>query len=92
MEPLEIKVENFYTAIINGRLTIVQVDKIIGGSATKFGYARWCVTNLSTGRKATFRLAQKFRAKVNQKRGIEVLYGKVPVALVAEETECHTKI
>lgn len=57
----QIQVGKFYVAKVNDKLTTVRVDAIGSGFDSTTYYE---VTNLSTGRKTTFRSAQKFRKEV----------------------------
>ena len=71
MKKNEIKVGGHYSAKVNGKLVTVRVDAI-RDSTTRHktqGTAlatRYDVTNLSTGRKTTFRSAAKFRVEMGQ--------------------------
>ncbi len=62
MKKDEIRVGGLYTARVSGRYVTVRVDTIreCGG----YDQAVYDVTNLTTGRKATFRSAAKFRSGV----------------------------
>lgn len=57
MKKSEIKVGGHYVAKVSGKLATVRVDDM----CTVPGETRFDVTNLATGRKTTFRSAQKFR-------------------------------
>lgn len=60
MKAAEIKVGHVYTAKVSGKLTKVRVDTIRDawqGYRGKY----YDVTNLTTGRRITFRSAQRFR-------------------------------
>ena len=64
MKLKDIKVGNRYVAKVSGKLTTVRVDAIkMVGSIRGTGRDAWAyeVTNLSTGRKITFRSARRFR-------------------------------
>ena len=63
MKKSEVKVGGHYTAKISGKLTTVRVDAV---RSSKHGNIidRWDVTNLTTGRKTTFRTAGRFRNEV----------------------------
>jgi primosomal protein N' len=67
MKAKDIKHGGLYTARVNGKLVTVRVNKIrsatTGYGRTQREVARYDVTNLSTGRKTTFRSAMKFRSK-----------------------------
>jgi len=69
MKKNEITVGAHYVAKVNGRLTTVRVDDIwsvgvpLGGGSVR-DTTRYNVTNLTTGRKTTFRSATKFRKVV----------------------------
>lgn len=60
MKQNEVKVGGTYIAKVNNRLVTVRVDAIRDWSGVGGGL-RYDVTNLSTGRKTTFRSAAKFR-------------------------------
>ena len=72
MKKSEIKVGGLYLAKVSGKLVTVQVDAIhdvkdtsrynVSGRPRKASN-RYDVTNLSTGRKTTFRSAAKFRGE-----------------------------
>jgi hypothetical protein len=74
MKAKEIKVGGRYTAKVSGKLTTVRVDairEITRMSGTNYDGSRkyrdavvYDVTNLSTGRRTTFRSATKFRGDV----------------------------
>ena len=68
MKKDQIKVGGLYTARISGKFVTVRVDAIRERLDPRgMGYAQvtvYDVTNLSTGRKTTFRSAAKFRAEV----------------------------
>ena len=75
MKRSEIHVGGHYTARISGKTVTVLVDAIrvynpsFGGGSylrTPNEQARYDVTNLATGRRTTFRSAQKFRRAVTQ--------------------------
>lgn len=70
MKKAEIKVGGRYHARISGKFVVVRVDRIDdgfpsrsprGGTATHYA-----VTNLTTGRKTTFRSAAKFRGPASE--------------------------
>ena len=68
MKKSEIHVGGYYVAKVGGKLTTVRVDVIreepvayVGPYTTKTMTWRYDVTNLTTGRKTTFRSAAKFR-------------------------------
>lgn len=67
MRKSEIKVGGIYWAKVNGKVTKVKVDDIresdTGDGQGKY-WTAYDVTNLSTGRKTTFRSAAKFRSEV----------------------------
>lgn len=72
MKKAEIKVGGKYLAKVNNKLTTVRVDEIekvyvksyvVGGRRDK-EVTIYAVTNLTTGRKTTFRSAAKFRSEV----------------------------
>lgn len=63
MKASEIKVGGVYVAKVSGKLTKVRVDAIRVTQRLKGQYPAYDVTNLATGRKTTFRSAQKFRSK-----------------------------
>ncbi len=67
MRKHEIEVGKYYIAKVSGKLTTVRVDGICG--ATHFGKLQtvYNVTNLSTGRKTTFRSARRFRLEAHYK-------------------------
>jgi hypothetical protein len=67
MKKAEIVVGGTYTAKVSGKLVTVRVD----AKRERFDFRDrsstvYDVTNLSTGRKTTFRSATKFRAEVNR--------------------------
>ncbi len=68
MKQSEIKVGNHYIAKVSNQLTTVRVDEI-GKSELRPGYRRagrfYACTNLTTGRKVTFKSASKFRQGAN---------------------------
>lgn len=79
MKASEIKVGGKYLAKVSNRLVTVRVDAIRDYSDGYFpaGRAgnsakRYDVTNLATGRKTTFRSAQKFRSLVKETNGPKV--------------------
>ena len=61
MKKSEIKKGGLYTAKVSGQLTTVRVDKYVQFHNGRWG---WEVTNLKSGRRLTFRSAQKFRREV----------------------------
>jgi hypothetical protein len=65
MKAKEIKRGGLYRAAVNGRLTTVRVDAIEDNPYGTPGHRRvhtaYYVTNLATGRRTTFRSAQKFK-------------------------------
>ena len=71
MRKNEIKVGGHYLANVSGQLVTVRVDKIRdnpGGFGSTVGRGSlYDVTNLTTGRKTTFRSAAKFRQPINIK-------------------------
>lgn len=68
MKKSEIKVGGLYKAKVSNRLTTVRVDAIREWGAPSVGTGtRYDVTNLTTGRKTTFRSAAKFREEVKPK-------------------------
>ncbi len=82
MKKSEIKVGGHYTAKINGRIVTCRVDAIREGGFTQGGsQVAYDVTNLTTGRKTTFRSAQKFRAEVKQ--GADPQRGSKSIARLA---------
>ena len=62
MKKSEIKVGGHYVAKVSDKLVTVRVDAIRKAEYPTSGSARYDVTNLSTGRKTTFRSAMKFRS------------------------------
>lgn len=62
MKQNEIEKGGVYRAKVSERIVDVRVDEIAPGP-------RYAVTNLKTGRRLTFRSAQKFRSRVEQKAG-----------------------
>lgn len=64
MKKNEIKVGGHYRAKVSNRLTTVRVDAIRERNGFKKTETTYDVTNLSTGRKTTFRSATKFRNEV----------------------------
>lgn len=66
MKAAEIKVGGHYTARVSGRLVTVRVDNsYVEYHPPIMGYRTvYYVTNLATGRKTTFRSAQRFRCEV----------------------------
>ncbi len=69
MKANEIQIGGRYTAKVSGNLTTVRVDAIRDYFAEVFGRVgrnekRYDVTNLTTGRRITFRSAAKFRSRV----------------------------
>mgnify|MGYP001565539158 CR=1 FL=1 len=68
MKKYQIRVGGLYTAKVSGRHTTVRVDRIrpVVGITRGHGSTHYDVTNLSTGRKTTFRSAAKFRSEVHQ--------------------------
>lgn len=79
MKQNEIKVGGIYIAKVSNKLTRVRVDEIRTYNPTfgKYAYTtslfkkeqlRYDVTNLTTGRKTTFRSAAKFRGEVQEKK------------------------
>jgi hypothetical protein len=91
MRKNEIKVGGHYRAKVSDKIVTVRVDAIredgmhlkAGGRSTISG-TRYDVTNLSTGRKTTFRSAVKFRSPVIQRtetRDFIELRGKVEPVL-----------
>lgn len=78
MKAKEIKVGGRYTAKVSGKLTTVRVDairEITRMSGTNYDGSRkyrdavvYDVTNLSTGRRTTFRSATKFRGAMDAPR------------------------
>lgn len=71
MKAKEIKKGGLYTAKVSGKLVTVRVDEIRVRSGFKKDTTVYDVTNLSTGRKTTFRSAMKFRSEVKpvEKKG-----------------------
>lgn len=77
MKAKEIKVGGRYAAKVSGKLTTVRVDairEIARVCGTNYDGSRKCrdamiydVTNLATGRRTTFRSAQKFRGEASEK-------------------------
>lgn len=66
MKKNEIQVGGHYVAKVSGKLTTVRVDAIRENELARYlnhTMPRYDVTNLSTGRKTTFRSAAKFRCK-----------------------------
>ncbi len=64
MKKSEIKVGGHYRAKVSNKLTTVRMDRVqdnVGQYGNKTAYY---VTNLTTGRKLTFRSAAKFRSEV----------------------------
>lgn len=71
MKAKDITVGGLYKAKVSGHIVTVRVDNIDEGFTTRYvgiqamGHSRkavrYAVTNLSTGRKTTFRSAAKFR-------------------------------
>lgn len=66
MKQSEIKTGGHYRAMVSGRLVTVRVDAIRRRDGWKREETVYDVTNLTTGRKTTFRSAQKFRGEVVQ--------------------------
>ena len=68
MKKNEIKVGGHYRAEVNGKLVTVRVDAIEerGAGTSRNSRPSYQVTNLSTGRKLTFRSAAKFHAEMGQ--------------------------
>lgn len=67
MKKSEIKVGGHYRAKVNDKVVTVRVDAVRDGGSDRVGgsrMARYDVTNLSTGRKTTFRSAMKFLSEV----------------------------
>ena len=74
MKKADIKVGGLYTARVSGQFVMVRVDTIretspLGTLTNRHGRIKppvtvYDVTNLSTGRKTTFRSAAKFRSEV----------------------------
>ena len=90
MKKSEIKVGNHYIARVSNRLTTVRVDEM-GMSEPWAGYRRarqyYHCTNLSTGRKVTFKSASKFRKEADVgdqfQSGIERTSNQIEKALSA---------
>ena len=88
MKKSEIRVGGHYLAKMSGKMVTVRVNAIRDYCSPIFGKEgrwekRYDVTNLSTGRKTTFRSAAKFRAemKVEGNRFLE------PVGYFGEEAD-----
>lgn len=65
MKKNEIKVGGKYRAKVNGSVVTVRVDKIVDPSKlSSHPYMRYEVTNLTTGRRTSFRSSTKFRSEV----------------------------
>lgn len=62
MKAAEIKVGERYLAKVNGRVVTVRVDAVRERYISTRTQTVYDVTNLTTGRKTTFRSAAKFRA------------------------------
>ena len=67
MKKKEIRQGAFYVAKVNNKLTTVRVNDIrtVGNKFWNRDQTVYDVTNLSTGRKTTFRSAQKFRRETS---------------------------
>mgnify|MGYP001602118883 CR=1 FL=1 len=84
MKKSQIKVGGHYLARVNGNLVTVRVDRVKDQTDFKGrAVTSYAVTNLQTGRKTTFRSAQKFRGAVMTKepavatkRQVEKLIGR----------------
>lgn len=88
MKASEITVGSKYTAKVSGKLTTVRVDRI--ESTTRFGKAAtaYHVTNLTTGRRTTFRSASKFRACASKISGNSVRAWKFAMTHLLAVTAC----
>jgi len=66
MKKNEIKVGGLYRAKVSGKLVTVRVDaiRVRDGYGTMKDTTVYDITNLSTGRKTTFKSAVKFRSEV----------------------------
>lgn len=67
MKAKEIKVDTLYRAKVNGKLVTVRVEAIRRMARTTY----YDVTNLTTGRRTSFRSAMKFRSLTTS----ELLFG-----------------
>lgn len=65
MKKAEIKVGGLYLAKISGKMVTVRVDRIRPRYEADHDTVAYEVTNLSTGRKVTFRSAAKFRGETH---------------------------
>jgi hypothetical protein len=102
MKANEIQVGRKYRAKVGGNLTTVRVDAIreverFGGTDAYTGRAKWTdrpvydVTNLTTGRRTTFRSAAKFRCAVRDTaadRYLERITGDAEVNPGTRPNEC----
>lgn len=69
MKKNDIVVGGHYWAKVNGQVVTVRVDAIREGGFTRGGsQTAYDVTNLTTGRRTTFRSAAKFRSKAGDKK------------------------
>ncbi len=64
MKKAEIKVGGHYIAKVSGRIVTVRVDAIRECGGYDHNRPVYDVTNLTTGRKTTFRSAAKFRSEI----------------------------
>lgn len=87
MKKAEIKVGGLYKAKVSGNIVTVRVDRINERDGFNAGKATFDVTNLTTGRKTTFRSAAKFRCEAKPDKPSTTLDQKIQEALeTAEET------
>lgn len=90
----DIRVGGHYLATVSGKLTTVRVDAIredgvhlrVGGRST-INATRYGVTNLATGRRTTFRSAQKFRQEVKDVGTVKCLKEGINPAFVVGTPE-----
>lgn len=90
MKKSEIRVGGVYLAKVSDKITRVRVDQIRECGGFDKSRQMYDVTNLTTGRKTTFRSAAKFRSEVKQ-AGFEAdaakhFQGTIPGGITYEQS------